>query len=73
MLNMKMTRWVERVDTTTVRFGNLVGPYIGSDYVYNFPNESLADEFEEMVKGTDEDGMPAVVDPSKWAKYNRRE
>ena len=71
LLNVRMIRWVERVSATTVRFGNIVGPYVGGEYIYDFPDETLADEFEALVRGLDENGFISAVDPTKWAAYRR--
>ena len=61
----QMTRWVDRKGTT-VRFGNVVGGFGGRAYVYEFPDEKLAGQFEREI--ADEDGTPRPVD-EKWKPY----
>jgi hypothetical protein len=69
---LKMVRWVERKGKR-VEFGNIVGPYCGKPYVYQFPNEKLAKEFETFVKKEEGPGMPIGVPPEIWGQYKVKE
>ena len=64
----RWTRWVERRGTT-IRFGNLVGAFVGQTYTYKFPDNALAAAFEAEVATVDEQGNPGPVDPGRWGQF----
>jgi hypothetical protein len=64
----RWARWVER-HGTTVRFGNLVGAFVGQVHTYELPDNTMAAEFEAEVSTLDAQGNPGPVDPARWAKF----
>jgi hypothetical protein len=64
----RWVRWVERRGNT-VRFGNLVGAFVGQVHTYELPDHALAAEFEATVSTLDGQGNPAPVDPGRWGKF----
>ena len=63
-----MTRWVQRKGLR-VEFGNMAGAFVGTAYVYAFPDEALAAAFEAEMATLDERGNPAPADPARWGRY----
>ncbi len=65
----KMTRWVERRGNV-VEFGNVVGGFCGSPYIYQFEFETQAQDAATYLKGIDPDGLPRAFGPEIQARFN---
>lgn len=66
----RVTRWVERKGRI-VRFGNIVGAFVGRAYVYEFPDVALARTFERVAKRVGPDGTPVPIPPETWGLYRK--
>ena len=67
-MKLNISRWVEEHKDNVVEFGSIVGPYVGTPYVFKLPTAELAKQFAELVRSDDPDGTPAGV-TEEWQQY----
>ena len=51
-----------------VEFENIVGCFVGRKYMYRFPTERQAKEFEAFANRKDEASVPVAI-PARYRKY----
>ena len=70
----QMTRWVE-VNGCRVRFGNIVGGFVGRDYSYHCASEADAVAFGSFLKERDpkHPNLPCAVTDADRMRFNATE
>jgi hypothetical protein len=73
-MNLYMDRWVRRTGNR-VEFGNVVGPYCGNGYTYDFPTPKHAADAAIYLSGRDPENpnMPTEFSPETAKKFGALE